>query len=108
MTHNFDRPRPSLPEILSDMVAQANANPMQPARRRLSRGLHVEIVLEAGHYHVKLMRDRVLPSRHEWNAILAAWPWFARTEPTAETVNVINPYLHGRIPASRNVQLKFC
>jgi hypothetical protein len=95
-----------LSDILADMLARAEAEPRKPQRRKLQRGLHLEVTFEVTRYHFRIWRDSGVPSPVEWTACMNAWPWFVRIDPALSQQSV-PPYLHARIEVEQDVQLKF-
>lgn len=51
-----------LRSILSEMLDAAEKAPGEPVRRRLSRGLQVDIRIENGKTYLQISRSNVLPS----------------------------------------------
>lgn len=64
----------ALKDDLRSLLKAAEADPGQPKRRRLAKGLVVAIRSDGELIDLQLSRSKVYPSAGEWKTVLSCWP----------------------------------
>jgi hypothetical protein len=77
------RPSKNLQNILANLLNQAESNPGEPARRRLSNNLQVDIKVTKKDCktHLQISRSGRYPGESEWRSILRHWPYPVSVQP---------------------------
>ena len=85
-----------LKSILSEMLDTAEKTPGEPVRRRLSRGLQVDVKIENGKTYLQISRSNQWPDDKEWEWAIAG---DSRSTP-GRTRSWYNPHKSAIAPAN--------
>lgn len=90
-----------LRQIVKDLLAQAQADPMQYKRIKLKKGLTIMIRYERTAYTLILARQDQRPSEAEWKTVCKHWS-YPIAEPNFESgFQKGQYYLKGRVLSQR-------